>query len=83
MKCQVVTIVAGKDGESWEETRKVCGNRIVCQVVEVEVWRGKYHGGRGDSVESQLTKCCTGFCIPYVLSLVFQRMYTFLNSLRT
>lgn len=36
-----------------------------------------------DSVENQLTKCWTGLCIPYVLSLVFHRMYTFLNSFRT
>ena len=34
-------------------------------------------------VNIPLTKCCVGFCIPYVLSLVFQRMYTFLNSFRT
>ena len=81
MKYQKIT--NGARVKVGEEPGQVCGNRIVCQVGEVEVWRGKYHGGRGDSVERTLTKCWAGFCIPYVLSLVFQRMYTFLNSLRT
>ena len=86
MKCQIITIVAGKEGESGRETstsvwklNRVSSKRVG-RVGQVNIRGG---GGKRDSVESQLTKCCTGFCIPYVLSLVFQRMYTFLNSLRT